>query len=64
MKIIHHGKGYVYRFICDCCGSELEAEREEMTLRRLGDNIYDYNCPVCDEKRSICRDAMRKIFLE
>lgn len=63
MKIIKNGKGYVCEFICESCGSELEAEREELVLRRLGDDVYDYNCPVCETKRSIRSSKIRKRFL-
>ena len=62
MKILKRGKGYFLRFRCEECGSDLEAEKEEITLRRLGDDIYDYHCPVCETKRSIRYGKITKVF--
>lgn len=62
MEIIKRGKGYSLEFKCPVCGSVLLAEREELTLVRLGDNKFDFECPVCDEKRRITENNITKIF--
>lgn len=63
MKILNEGKGYVYEITCDECGSKLEAERDEVKCRRLGDDIYDFHCPVCDQQRSTLSCLMKKRYL-
>ena len=61
MKIIKKGKGYSFEFSCPACGSILLAEREEIRLVRLGDDRFDFDCPVCEEQRRITYDKINKI---
>lgn len=63
MKVIKRAIKNVYRFICPDCGSELEADLDEVrsTGNGWGATLEaEFHCPVCDDTVIILRSCMTR----
>lgn len=65
MRILVEGKkpkAYPKRFKCTCCGSVLETEEKDLKYigAQYNSSIYEFYCPVCNEKRTVDDDMFLK----
>ncbi len=65
MRILVEGKkpkAYPKRFKCIHCGSVLEAEKKDLNYisAQYNSSIYEFYCPVCNEKRTVDDDMFLK----
>ena len=65
MRILVEGKkpkAYPKRFKCIHCGSVLEAEEKDLKYigAQYNSSIYEFYCPVCNEKRTVDDDMFLK----
>lgn len=51
MKVVRKATKIVYEFWCPCCGSKLQADRDE--IEWLGSDLMRFFCPVCEAFRNI-----------
>ena len=66
MEILEVGKKNVKnrnKFKCIYCGSVLIAEDKELRFvgSQYNEAIYEFDCPVCECKRTVCEFAIVKV---